>query len=151
VLLAEYNHSMGRALRAIYPDHQWDLTKISDFRSKNSQKKEIAAVREWVAYAEKGLLIREMEDWYRATPTQVMKVKGSSVVPKLGGLPHILQKVYPDYPWDLSRFVNPSLKMSQPWVMEVLRRLFPRGTGISLSASPTTLHNSMPFSPPLLK
>src|SRR5690348_13549512 len=86
VLLGNYGNSLGRALRTIYPEHKWDLTKISDYSSKSGSKKDIASLREWIKYAERGLLIKEMEDWYRVTPTQVMKVQGSSVVQKIGGL-----------------------------------------------------------------
>src|SRR5262249_34092002 len=127
VLLSNYGNSLGRALRTLYPEHKWDLTKISDYRSKNGSKKEIAAVREWIKYAERGLLIKELSDWYKVTPHQVIKVQGSSLVQKLGGLPPILTRVYPDFPWNFSRFISPSTKASQPWVAEVLRRIYPRG------------------------
>lgn len=54
-------------------------------------------------WAEGHFNIRNMEDWYSVTSTQLEQVGLTSLMQKFGGIHSLLQKYYATFPWDFPK------------------------------------------------
>ena len=50
------------------------------------------------------LKISKLEDWYRVKVQDIKNFGGSGLLQRYGSYYRVLCAVYPDYPWDQSRF-----------------------------------------------
>lgn len=125
LLSAYYNNSPSKALLAVYPEHNWMLWRFSSvpygFWSKLSveKKKEMA---EWLG---KKLWIRELDDWYRVSTSELQKEFGNKK-----NLADMLVEVYPEHNWDAERWKVPLhlvTRWSQKTLIETLMSLLLQG------------------------
>jgi hypothetical protein len=102
-LLNHHNHSLVKALQAIYPHHNWDITKFN--KTRNNYWHDIRNQRHFLDNLAKRLSVSSPQDWYRYTVKDIQKNGGSSLL-KLykNSLITMLSKVYPDVQWEAWKF-----------------------------------------------
>lgn len=83
------------------------------------------------------LRIKELDDWYRVSQSQMRAFGGLSVVNKHGGLMEVVTKLYPDHQWDMMRFVRHGRRASQRWLRVAVSELFPEETVLEDHSSPS--------------
>eukprot|EP01126_Amoeba_proteus_P044775 TRINITY_DN4995_c0_g1_i1.p1 TRINITY_DN4995_c0_g1~~TRINITY_DN4995_c0_g1_i1.p1 ORF type:complete len:353 (-),score=54.94 TRINITY_DN4995_c0_g1_i1:62-1120(-) len=87
----------------------------------------LEVMQEWVNYMSCKLDLKDLSDWYRVSRQQVKESHGSYGVYLYGGLPRVLQRVYPDYPWDPNSFqMGPLKRARQRWLLVSLKKIFKR-------------------------
>ena len=124
-LLSKYDGSPAKALRSIYPEHEWIAWKFNQvspqfWANKENHKKLFDQL-------EKELNIQRLEDWYRISLNQISKVAPITLFKK-HGMSQLLLKNYPQHSWDLERF-NPrkgASKSSQRVLTLTVQEIFPK-------------------------
>lgn len=65
----------------------------------------VPEVKSYLEHLAKHLRISKPEHWYCVTLKQIREVPDYKAIPqRLGGLPGMLIRVYPEHPWDLNKF-----------------------------------------------
>jgi len=101
--LALYKGSLSAMLAAVYPNHSWDVSKFSAkprnfWSSLDNQKRFMDELGDKVG-------VRELDGWYSISASSLVPLGAGSILTYYkGSLPKLLAAVYPDYPWDISRF-----------------------------------------------
>eukprot|EP01027_Heterolobosea_sp_BB2_P018918 GEZU01026579.1.p1 GENE.GEZU01026579.1~~GEZU01026579.1.p1 ORF type:complete len:601 (+),score=135.41 GEZU01026579.1:14-1816(+) len=122
LLLDYYNNSLARALRAIYPEHDWVEEKFTDNSSDTSADPELKAYLDDLA---KFTGVETLDDWYNVTSEQIRAFKSTRIIRNNGGLLTILKRMYPDHVWDDRRFFSAYKKQTQRWLRTSVDRIFP--------------------------
>lgn len=122
-----YQHSLSAALKAIYPDHEWQEWRFT-VAPRNYWKEEKTR-REYFDFLAKQLGVRDQEGnlhldrWYKVTRSQVVKLGGSGVLKRWdNSLAGALLAIYPGHDWAPWKFEN----VPSNWWMNVAnqRRFF---------------------------
>ncbi len=99
-----YGGSIFKALRMIYPKHDWKpwLFQQSVSRGYWESKENQLEYMRWLG----GLLkIDKMEDWYCITRSDILNNYGGSALHKhSGSLPKLIQSVFADHNWDQAKW-----------------------------------------------
>jgi hypothetical protein len=116
VLLKYYEGTLHLALQDLHPDHKflpWLFPSIQ--RSHWKTREHRVEFFDWV---EKELKIESKSDWYKILHKQIIELLDGrralkEMYPGNESLPKALQDVYPDHPWDPSRFTHQKKKLVQ--------------------------------------
>eukprot|EP01114_Cavostelium_apophysatum_P003599 TRINITY_DN1359_c0_g1_i1.p1 TRINITY_DN1359_c0_g1~~TRINITY_DN1359_c0_g1_i1.p1 ORF type:complete len:535 (+),score=93.88 TRINITY_DN1359_c0_g1_i1:146-1750(+) len=129
-LLNMHNRSASQAIMSVYP-HDWKPWKFAN-RPRDYWEDE-RHVRDYLAWFEKEVGITSMEDWYGISGV-MYALHGRRLLERYGGLPPLLLKFFPDYPWDVTKFGSSS-HFSKPHAMLLKRLLeiFPAQTEILIN------------------
>jgi hypothetical protein len=118
-LLLYYQDSPQRALKDVYPNHKWLPWKFQKipwgfFR----EQQNCLEFLEWLASS---LGVKNLEDWYRISPTEVQSISHLSE-----NLSYLLAKGYPEHKWDLKKFTRDNKKKMSQWVLaKTVESMFP--------------------------
>jgi len=106
-LLTRYGGSLSALLAKLYPDYKWDPMRFSQvprnyWRSIENQRAYLDSILPKLGMKKGG----DLEGWYKVTTGEIEELGGGALL-KLyqGSLPALLAKVYPDYEWNLWRYV----------------------------------------------
>jgi len=94
-------------LRSIYNEHvwhPWKFTRVPRSWKKNSEELDIHTLRAFVEDLGSAIGIKELHDWYQVTIADIRASGARYILQNLGGLPHILMRVYPHHNWQLNMF-----------------------------------------------
>jgi len=134
-LLKAYNGSLAKALRALYPEHNWQewrFRKVPQHFWDNKQN--ILRYMKWVS-DEIGVV--SMRDWYSLSNKQFIHLGGSRLLMKYGGLIPLLSHLFPHcsnasqfYPLQKMRSSHmknslPLAGKAQRHLWNIVQRLFP--------------------------
>ena len=131
-LLKLYGDSLPKLLAAVYPNHQWDSAKFT-VRSRNYWTS-LENQRKFMDDLAQKLGIRQLDGWYKVTMAELLPHGAVTILNLYGrSLSKLLSKVYPNHPWDLSKFAS---KPSNYWAsMENQKRFMDDlGTKIGISS-----------------
>ncbi len=103
-LLNRYNCSLIKLLSSVYPEYHWNVAKFTHVPQRfwdNADNQ-----RAFMDELAKTLNITHHEGWYHVTSTIMHNHRrGSSLINKYNGsINKLLQAVYPEHSWDLSKF-----------------------------------------------
>lgn len=129
-LLLKYSGLLSEVLNGVYKTNFWRPWLFPTVPTRYFNNNE--NLREYVEWIAKQLGIKKKEDWYDVTIKQLLKVGGyrGLMRSKLGGLPEVLQKVYPEFPWEPQNFLKLSSHKSQSLIFRTLQELLPDNTHI---------------------
>jgi len=119
-ILTLYGNSLSKLLAAVYPDHPWDISKFPTrpqnyWSSLENQKKSMDEVAHKLG-------VNDLEGWYSIGSKRLIAEGAESLLQCYGGsLSKLLAAVYPEHPWDLSKF---SVKPQRYWSSIVNQRKF---------------------------
>lgn len=127
--------SLPHLLASYYPEHKWEIWKFRTL-PKDLVGKIEKEPKEFVDWLGNELKIRKMSDWYRISSFQVESLVSGSIFKDVS-LVEMLQKSFPDFPWEIGRFGSFKIKRSsQRSLAIVVEGLFP-DSGIFLSFFPS--------------
>src|SRR5438270_451014 len=95
-----YNNSLASALQSIYPEHLWFPWKIG--RVSVGYWDDINHQKLFMEWLRKELHVRELDQWYRVSITQIEKLAPVTPFEKFGFLT-VLKNCYPHHTWDKLR------------------------------------------------
>eukprot|EP01027_Heterolobosea_sp_BB2_P018850 GEZU01026495.1.p1 GENE.GEZU01026495.1~~GEZU01026495.1.p1 ORF type:complete len:840 (+),score=185.05 GEZU01026495.1:594-3113(+) len=112
-----YAGSLVQALKAVYPEHQWNEWRFSSLpRGFWEDPKNQRQFFDRIAVA---LNVAQLDDWYRVTTREVLKLGGSGLLKHSGSLVGALRTAYPEHPWKLWKFsFIPRRVLSTSWGKE---------------------------------
>jgi len=102
--------SISNLLASVYPNHPWDVSRFTFkphyWTSLENQKRRMDDIGKKIG-------IRNLDDWYSIKVTSLAPFGASSILKLYGGtLSKLLPSVYPNHPWDVSKF---SVKPRKYW------------------------------------
>ena len=103
-LLFKYDGSTYKLFKTLYPKKEWlpwkfGMSPLNFWDSVENQK----WYMDWLF---KELGYQKMEDWYKITRLIFINNYGGGFIDKYPKYTDIFLTLYPDYPWDLSKFFN---------------------------------------------
>lgn len=128
MLRKDYNDSVITALMTIYPDKKFLPWKYGGYVSKKFWDNE-RNVKLYLHWVQSQLNMKSLDGWYNITNSLLVKLHGSYLIQKYGGIPNLLQKMYPNHHWDLMKFkeakmFSPTSKQ-QLQLFEMVQQMFP--------------------------
>jgi len=108
-----YQGSISRALQTIYPEHKWDRFRLLT----RNRKLDLPVQRARMDQIAKDLNIRSVDDWYSTYQKNYSKLKelaGGITRSYSGSIARALMVIYPDLPWDQSKFPKPKKYWDNP-------------------------------------
>eukprot|EP01125_Pyxidicula_operculata_P001181 TRINITY_DN1112_c0_g1_i1.p1 TRINITY_DN1112_c0_g1~~TRINITY_DN1112_c0_g1_i1.p1 ORF type:complete len:295 (+),score=42.60 TRINITY_DN1112_c0_g1_i1:782-1666(+) len=107
---------------------------IKPWEFKKSPKhfwEDLSTMQMLLKYAEWKLELETLDDWHRVSNENLIRLGLFHSINSCGGLTNILNKVYPDHPWNINNLNNKTKKRTEQWrLYQVVRRLFPYNTEI---------------------
>lgn len=122
-LIQLYQKNLFVALSTIYPEHKFKAWKF--FRIPRGFWNQPAHIREMMSDISEQLHITKLDDWYRVTWQQFVDLGAAQIIRKFGTISGLLQYVYPDYEWNLTKFLVQG-KKTQKWLQLMIEQLFPQ-------------------------
>jgi len=102
-ILNLYDRSLSKLLMAVYPNHSWDLAKFS--KRPQNYWASVENHRKFMDDLGKKLKLRDLDGWYSVSIIDLIPFGVWRILDLYGrSLTKLLTKVYPEHPWDLSRF-----------------------------------------------
>jgi hypothetical protein len=102
-----YQGQVGKALANVYPEAGLltvRFPKLANLVDVNVTIN-VPEVKSYIEHLAKELHISNLEHWYYVTLKQMRNVPDYKEIPnRLGGLPAMLVRVYPQHPWDMTKF-----------------------------------------------
>ena len=123
-----YGKSLSKLLATVFPEHPWDPSKFSSkprnyWKSLENQKKLVDDLGERLG-------VTELDGWYDISVTKLIPLGAGSLLQHYNGsLLRLLYAVYPDHPWDPSKF---AAKQRNYWTSIETQRNFMDGLGEKL-------------------
>ncbi len=110
------------ALRALYPDHDWKSrrTTFSPGFWGDAQ-----SIKKFLTDLASHLCIKDPQDWYRVSSSQLERFPGYKRLVALGGLKTLLPKYFPEIPWKVGQLKKGAFKGGQRWLKIMVEQLFP--------------------------
>eukprot|EP01114_Cavostelium_apophysatum_P017565 TRINITY_DN5254_c0_g1_i1.p1 TRINITY_DN5254_c0_g1~~TRINITY_DN5254_c0_g1_i1.p1 ORF type:complete len:742 (+),score=155.67 TRINITY_DN5254_c0_g1_i1:67-2292(+) len=102
VLAQFYGNSPLRALKAIYPEHNWQFWKFSTVPHHHWDNED--DVRDYIKWVQGELGIEKLDDWYSVTLQQLRILGGGWLPTKYTSLPVLLKMVFPEHDWETKKF-----------------------------------------------
>lgn len=123
-LLEKYHCSSVRALAHIFPDHNWHHWKFARVPQGFWVKE--ASQRAFLRWLAKKANIKDLNDWYRVSTTDLRRL-APSLITYSGGLGRMLPKAYPHHKWDIEKLSDPNrAPKSSQWLLKLeVEKLFP--------------------------
>ena len=122
-----YNNSPSKALKSLYPEHQWLMWKFlfTPKHYKSQLMMDDSEMEKFVNWLSKELSIDQLEDWYRVSVQQIQKYLD---IQSSKSLIQILKTVYKQHNWNVNKFtrLGRSVKSTQREVAIAVRKLFPK-------------------------
>lgn len=111
LLHEHYGGSLLKALKAVYPHHNWQRTEFNKFTQTQLYHKQIKNHRLIFEKIAKQLNVRKFQDWYQVTAADIEEKGGATLAMILRDYyrsSHILalQTIYPHYNWESWRFLR---------------------------------------------
>lgn len=104
-LLEQYNNSLVEMLRAVYSGYSWKLWKFSN--PVCCSLWDDVNMQEFMHYISKQLNISSLDQWYRYTALDIIKMDGGPLLDKFSNvLPTLLKTLYPCHPWHFWKFTT---------------------------------------------
>eukprot|EP01114_Cavostelium_apophysatum_P016205 TRINITY_DN4556_c0_g1_i1.p1 TRINITY_DN4556_c0_g1~~TRINITY_DN4556_c0_g1_i1.p1 ORF type:complete len:468 (-),score=106.38 TRINITY_DN4556_c0_g1_i1:76-1479(-) len=122
ILKGRYQNSMTRMLCLTYPENPWQVWKF--LHSPNYFWDDKQNVKQMIDDASKKLNIRNLDDWYDVSYSQMEKLGFSTILKHFGGLMPFLERVYPEHNWTKDHKVLSS--KGQQALFKVVRALVPQ-------------------------
>ena len=130
-ILESYD-SLGSALSTVYPEHTWHLLKFGSnplpqgyWRDLSNQREFLQRIAPKIGVLQVCLLFRRIsilckvnikpEDWYRISRREISDYGGRHLWGYYKGPEDLLPAVFPEHPWDTSRFRKPSRAARGHW------------------------------------
>ena len=106
LLMAYYNSSSIELVTSIYPDYNWIIWKFKFVTNNYWKNKENHT--KYIEWLGKGLGYTTMEDWYKISQKDLKNNYGGGLLNKYynGSPSQLVIKMFPDYNWDKSKFIN---------------------------------------------
>eukprot|EP00026_Physarum_polycephalum_P002443 Phypoly_transcript_02449.p1 GENE.Phypoly_transcript_02449~~Phypoly_transcript_02449.p1 ORF type:complete len:911 (+),score=126.14 Phypoly_transcript_02449:48-2780(+) len=107
--------------------HKWESWRFPA-RSQpplDSQKTKEQELGDYISALSTHLDIKSLEDWYRVSKVQLAAFGGMGFLKSHGGLWTALANLYPNHPWDNTKFPDFLRKKSQFLLKSVLTSIFP--------------------------
>lgn len=99
--------NVGKALTKIYPEANLvaaRFPRLSNLVDVNVAVN-VAEVKSYIEHLASELRMTKLSDWYCVTLKQLRGVRDYKEIPsRLGGLPAMLVRIYPEHPWDMTKF-----------------------------------------------
>jgi len=125
-----------------YPTHQWEAWKFEfDPLHRWTAKASPSELPSFLQYLANSLNITptDFDAWYSVKSVQ-LRPRLASAIWVLGGLPSLLQRMYPNHQWNSSRFAWIGKRSAQKGVVSTLHEwISPKGTTTNSSAKGLTL------------
>jgi len=121
-LLYIYNDSPMKLIRTIYSEHPWQFWKFS--KVPNGTWEDLGNLTEFIEWAGKQLGVKQLDDWYGISSTQLGSLGFGGVLDKYGSISHVLAKVYPFHSWDFTKGISKKTK-TQNLLFITLKELLP--------------------------
>jgi hypothetical protein len=107
--ISSLSKSDEKALKSIYPDHPWEASRFKNVRPSDIKPygywTNIDNQRAFMEQLAKRLQIQHLDDWYEVKTEAVVKNGGMMLLAHYhGSLRGALQTIYPDHPWDNTKF-----------------------------------------------
>lgn len=97
-LLDKYNNSPSVLLKAVYPEHDWQIEKFR--RTPLGYWEMIESHLRFIGKITKEMNIQRMEDWYQVTNQDVKGRGGQRLLHYYdGSIINVLKKVFPEHTW----------------------------------------------------
>eukprot|EP00027_Filamoeba_sp_ATCC50430_P012117 CAMPEP_0168573886 /NCGR_PEP_ID=MMETSP0413-20121227/18779_1 /TAXON_ID=136452 /ORGANISM="Filamoeba nolandi, Strain NC-AS-23-1" /LENGTH=312 /DNA_ID=CAMNT_0008607177 /DNA_START=21 /DNA_END=956 /DNA_ORIENTATION=- len=98
LLQTHYHYSLGKALRAVYPEHPWRLWRFE--RVPRGFWSDQANILAFFQYCTQQFSITHLSDWLTVETQLIRKAGGTTLLSKFGGFVPLLQHVYPGFNWN---------------------------------------------------
>eukprot|EP01124_Arcella_intermedia_P001397 TRINITY_DN10759_c0_g1_i2.p1 TRINITY_DN10759_c0_g1~~TRINITY_DN10759_c0_g1_i2.p1 ORF type:complete len:347 (-),score=73.81 TRINITY_DN10759_c0_g1_i2:776-1681(-) len=121
--LKKHKLSPYQALKSVFPSYEWKPWLFHQV-PRNFWENE-NNLREAMKDIANRLHVHHLDEWYRISRKELMKVDGVTIWNKYGNLGPALLKAFPDHCWDLSAFTSNNKKSRQRWLGAKLKELFP--------------------------
>ena len=118
--LIRYYGSYFKALTILFPDIKWNI-----FQSRSSKKWSHFNTKNFLSILQLKFQIKEKNDWFRISQSQLKDIEGGHLVVHRGGLYSLLSSIYSDEVWELKNFETRSKKARQFSLFKKLLNLFP--------------------------
>jgi len=122
-----YGRSLSKLLTVVYPHHPWDLSRFASkprhyWTSLENQKRFMDELGRKIG-------VKELDDWYCVQGSKLIPGARSLFLLYGNSLSKLLASVYPDHPWDVSRF---SSKPHNYWTSVENQRRFMNDLGAKI-------------------
>lgn len=121
-----YSNSISKLLINVYPEYKWEVWKFRKLPNETIQQ-EISLsdkiLKNYIDYLSQKLKIEKLEDWYRVSVIQLERCGGTGLLVKHGGLPSILNKIYPEFSWNNNLFGARGSKSTQRYLKVLISEL----------------------------
>jgi len=118
-ILDQYNNSMFRILRAVYPEFAWNETSFKGTR-RNYWKGKDNVIRFLTNVHSRLNMPQNPQSWLDVSLHQLRFLGGSGIV---SYYPQVLQLVYPDEKWDWDDFKSKIKRSQQNWLLKCIKTL----------------------------
>jgi hypothetical protein len=71
------------------------------------------------------LKITSLDGWYRVSVEQTRQVGIAHILPRFGGLPRLLEKIFPDHIWEKRKFSGSTKRSAQLVLAKAVAAIFP--------------------------
>ena len=110
-------------LKNVYPDHNWEFSS-KDRRLPPFYWDNIDNITSFIKKVEDFYNIKENDDWYRISISQIISLGGGGLLTKFS-LFDVLSRVYPNVQWDKSKIIRKDKRAKQRWLCLLVKKLFP--------------------------
>eukprot|EP01118_Nematostelium_gracile_P016455 TRINITY_DN6819_c0_g1_i1.p1 TRINITY_DN6819_c0_g1~~TRINITY_DN6819_c0_g1_i1.p1 ORF type:complete len:345 (+),score=60.30 TRINITY_DN6819_c0_g1_i1:359-1393(+) len=103
-MLKMYGNSVCKALQDVYRDHKWLPWKFQD-RVPLGTWNDTQMERDFLAHFAKEMDIKQIDDWYHVTVTQICEKRGAGLLANYQSSPSkMITSILSEHNWDLSKF-----------------------------------------------
>mmetsp|Transcript_6923 Transcript_6923/g.7591 ORF Transcript_6923/g.7591 Transcript_6923/m.7591 type:complete len:459 (-) Transcript_6923:50-1426(-) len=123
IVQRKYGGSFSLALSSLYENHDWVTTRFRVVP--RGHWKSEKNIKEFLYYVEEKYKIRNPDEWYRITNSQLRKA-GGKIMTNTNLYPECLRLIHPNHDWVMDAFKNPEKKGAQRVLFRCIRDLFPK-------------------------
>ena len=118
-ILGKYS-SYHNVLTTLYPNYNWEFSKKPRGYWEN-----IDHVKQFMEIVKKEFNIKNFEDWYRISYSQICNLGGEGLLKTYGSLYEILKLIFPDFNWVKNEIKKRDKKSTQWLLFLQISKLFP--------------------------
>jgi len=103
-ILAHYGNSLQKMLIRVYPEQKWLIWMFQQVPKGFWDSEENC--REFLEWTSLQLNIdsKNVDNWYKVSKMDIERLGGSGMIHRYGSLALVLEKLFPNFPWDFSKF-----------------------------------------------